>query len=60
MTPACGRFAVIPKTASIGSHDGTIVATPQATYRENDGGGCIVGVRFKIFEIDAMAAQIRG
>lgn len=37
--------------------DGTIVATTYTTYRENDGGCSIVSVRFKIEEVDALAAR---
>lgn len=37
--------------------DGTIVATTYATYRKDDGGCSIVSVRFKMAEIDALAAK---
>ena len=37
--------------------DGTIVATTYANYREEDVGCSIVSVRFKIEEIDALAAK---
>jgi hypothetical protein len=36
--------------------DGTIIATTYTTYRQDDGGCSIVSVRFKMSEIDAMAA----
>ena len=39
--------------------DGTIVATTYTTYHENDGGCSIVSVRFKIEEIDALAARAK-
>jgi hypothetical protein len=37
--------------------DGTVVATTYATYRKDDGGCSIVSVRFKMDEIDALAAK---
>ena len=37
--------------------DGTIVATTYTTYREEDVGCSIVSVRFKMSEVDAMAAK---
>ena len=37
--------------------DGTIVATTYTTYRKDDGGCSIVSVRFKMDEIDALAAK---
>jgi hypothetical protein len=37
--------------------DGTIVATTYANYRAEDVGCSIVSVRFKIDEIDALAAK---
>ena len=37
--------------------DGTIVATTYANYRAEDVGCSIVSVRFKIAEIDALAAK---
>jgi hypothetical protein len=37
--------------------DGTIVATTYANYRKEDVGCSIVSVRFKISEVDAIAAQ---
>ena len=39
--------------------DDTIVATTYTTYYENDGGCSIVSVRFKIEEIDALAARAK-
>ena len=39
--------------------DGTIVATTYTTYRQDDGGCSIVSVRFKMSEIDALAAKQR-
>jgi hypothetical protein len=39
--------------------DGTIVATTYTTYREKDDGCSIVSVRFKIEEIDALAARAK-
>lgn len=37
--------------------DGTIVATTYANYRQEDIGCSIVSIRFKMSEVDAMAAQ---
>ena len=37
--------------------DGTIVATTYTTYGKDDGGCSIVSVRFKIEEVDALAAR---
>ncbi|MCY2990302.1 MAG: sulfatase-like hydrolase/transferase [Planctomycetota bacterium] len=37
--------------------DGTIIATTYTTYRQDDGGCSIVSVRFKLSEIDTMAAE---
>lgn len=37
--------------------DGTIVATTYTTYRKEDGGCSIVSVRFKMEEMDALAAK---
>jgi hypothetical protein len=37
--------------------DGTIVATTYTTYRQEDVGCSIVSVRFKMSEIDALAAK---
>jgi hypothetical protein len=39
--------------------DGTIVATTYTTYAPDDGGCSIVSVRFRIDEIDALAARAR-
>ena len=39
--------------------DGTIVATTYTTYAQEDGGCSIVSVRFRIDEIDALAARAR-
>jgi hypothetical protein len=39
--------------------DGTIVATTYANYRQEDVGCSIVSVRFKMSEVDAMAAKQR-
>jgi hypothetical protein len=38
--------------------DGTIVATTYANYRKEDAGCSIVSVRFKICEVDALAAPL--
>jgi hypothetical protein len=39
--------------------DGTIIATTYTTYGKDDGGCSIVSVRFKIGEIDALAARAK-
>ena len=39
--------------------DGTIVATTYTTYGKDDGGCSIVSVRFKIEEVDALAARAK-
>ena len=38
--------------------DGTIVATTYANYRQEDVGGSIVSIRFKMDEVDALAAKL--